>query len=148
MQQFEEIDILTLLPQRPPFVMIDKLLYCDKVVTKTDFRVREENIFCDNGRLTESGVIENIAQTCAARMGYINLFVMKDTVKLGFIGAIRNMELHRLPKLDELITTQITVREEIFQMTLVTAQVTVGDEIIASSEMKISITDIDSGKHE
>ena len=146
--QFEDIDILKLLPQRPPFVMIDRLLYCDKVVTKTDFLVREDNIFCDNGQLTESGLVENIAQTCASRVGYINLFILKDTVKLGFIGAIRNMEIHRLPKLNELITTQITVVEEVFQMTLVTAQVTIGEELIASSEMKISITDIDSGKYE
>ena len=146
--QFEDIDILKLLPQRPPFVMVDRLLYCDKVVTKTDFLVREDNIFCDNGQLTESGLVENIAQTCASRVGYINLFILKDTVKLGFIGAIRNMEIHRLPKLNELITTQITVVEEVFQMTLVTAQVTIGEELIASSEMKISITDIDSGKYE
>ena len=146
--QFEDIDILKLLPQRPPFVMVDRLLYCDKVVTKTDFLIRENNIFCDNGQLTESGLVENIAQTCASRVGYINLFILKDTVKLGFIGAIRNMEIHRLPKLNELITTQITVVEEVFQMTLVTAQVTMGKELIASSEMKISITDIDSGKYE
>jgi len=148
MQQFEEIDVLTLLPQRPPFVMIDKLLYCDKEVTKTAFLIREDSIFCDNGWLTESGLAENIAQTCAARMGYINIYILKNTVKLGFIGAIRNMEFLRLPRAGETVTTQITVMEEVFKMTLVTAQVTVGEELVASSEMKISITDIDSGKQE
>ena len=148
MLQFEEIDVLTLLPQRPPFVMIDKLLYCDKEVTKTAFQVCENTIFCDNGRLTESGMIENIAQTCAARMGYINLYILKDTVKLGFIGAIRNMEIRRLPQAGETVTTQITVMEEVFKMTLVTAQATVGEELIAASEMKISISDIESKKYE
>jgi predicted hotdog family 3-hydroxylacyl-ACP dehydratase len=140
--QFEEIDILDLLPQRPPFVMVDCLLHCDKVVTRTSLSVKEENIFCEKGLLTESGLIENMAQTCAARMGYINKYIYNDTVKLGFIGAIRNLEIVRLPRVNEILTTQITVVEEVFQMTLVNASVMIDDETIASCEMKISITDI------
>ena len=80
---FEDIDILTLLPQRPPFIMIDKLLSCDKIITKTRFLVRKDNIFIEQGRLTSSGLIENIAQTCAARMGYINQYIYKENIKLG-----------------------------------------------------------------
>ncbi|MDR3365364.1 MAG: pseudouridylate synthase [Prevotellaceae bacterium] len=143
---FEEVNILELLPQRPPFVMVDKLLYCDREATVTSLTVRDDNIFCDNGRLTEAGIIENIAQTCAARMGYINKYICNDTVKLGFIGAIRNMEIRRLPQIGELMTTKIIVVEEIFQMTLVRATAIAGDENIASAEMKISITDVESKK--
>jgi predicted hotdog family 3-hydroxylacyl-ACP dehydratase len=141
--KFEEIDILELLPQRPPFVMIDKLLHCDHDVTRTSYRVTGENIMCDNAQFTESGLIENIAQTCAARMGYINKYIYNDTVKLGFIGAIRNQEIFRLPQTGELLVTQITTIEEVFQMTLVNATITVGEELISSCEMKISITDIE-----
>jgi predicted hotdog family 3-hydroxylacyl-ACP dehydratase len=146
--KFDEINILELLPQRPPFVMVDVLLYCDRETTRTTLQVREENIFYDRGRLSESGLIENIAQTCAARMGYINKYIYRDTVKLGFIGAIRNMEIQRLPQLGEQIITQIDTLEEIFQMTLVSANITVGEELIASCEMKISITDIESKENE
>jgi predicted hotdog family 3-hydroxylacyl-ACP dehydratase len=128
--------------------MIDHLLAFDRVVTKTALSVREDNIFCDENRLTESGLIENIAQTCAARMGYINKYLSNDGVKLGFIGSIRNLEIFRRPKVGESIHTQIQVMEEIFQMTLVNATVTVGEELIASGEMKISITDIDRKEHE
>jgi predicted hotdog family 3-hydroxylacyl-ACP dehydratase len=122
--------------------MIDKLLHCDRDVTRTSYVVDGENIFCDNERFTESGLIENIAQTCAARMGYINKYIYNETVKLGFIGAIRNLEILRLPRIGELLVTQITTIEEVFQITLVNATITVGDELIASCEMKISITDV------
>ncbi|MDR2119756.1 MAG: pseudouridylate synthase [Tannerella sp.] len=142
MTPFDKIDIHDILPQRPPFVMIEKLLHVDDRITRTALHVREDNIFCEDGQLTESGVIENIAQTCAARMGYINKYVSNDTVKLGFIGSLRNMEIVRLPLAGETLVTQIDVREEIFRMTLVDATVRVGDELIASSEMKISVTDI------
>jgi predicted hotdog family 3-hydroxylacyl-ACP dehydratase len=146
--QFDEINVLDILPQQPPFVMIDTLLYCDRETTKTALLVREENIFCDNGHLSESGLIENIAQTCAARMGYINKYICRDTVKLGFIGAIRNMEIFRLPRTGEQLVTRIDTLEEIFRMTLVNACIQVGEELIASCEMKISITDIDSKENE
>jgi len=141
---FSEIDILTLLPQQRPFVLIDSMLTTDETITATSFLVGDDCIFCENGRLTESGIIENIAQTCAARMGYINKFLAHDSVKLGFIGAIRNLEIRRLPLAGQRIETKIEVLEEIFKMTLVAATVTHNSEIIASGEMKISLTDIDT----
>ena len=140
--EFEDINVLELLPQRLPFVMIDKLLYCDLEVTRTSFQVKEENIFCSNGRFSEPGLIENIAQSCAVRLGYIDVYTYKKAVRLGFIGAIRNLEIHRLPQIDELLITQIITKEEVFKMTLVNASIKVGEEIIASCEMKISTTDV------
>ncbi|MDR2118480.1 MAG: pseudouridylate synthase [Tannerellaceae bacterium] len=139
---FSGIDITDLLPQRRPFVLIDRLLDFDAERVQTSFEIREDTIFCEDGCLSESGLIENMAQTCAARMGYINKYVCGGTVKLGFIGAIRNMDIFRLPRVGEVVTTQIIVREEVFRMTLAEATVTVGGELIASGEMKISITDI------
>ncbi|MDR1859552.1 MAG: pseudouridylate synthase [Bacteroidales bacterium] len=141
---FEQIEVGELLPQRPPMVMIDRLLQCDPVVTQTALTVRPDNIFCDNGYLSEAGLLENIAQTCAARMGFINKYLQHDVVKLGFIGAIRNMEIFRLPASGEQLTTTVTVQEEIFRMTLVHAEIRIHAEVIASGDMKISITDINS----
>jgi predicted hotdog family 3-hydroxylacyl-ACP dehydratase len=140
---FEQVSIPELLPQRPPFVMVDKLLRCDREVAVTSLLVRSDNIFCDNGQLMEAGVVENIAQTCAARIGYINKYICKDTVKLGFIGAIRNMEILRLPQVGETITTRVETVKEVFKMTLVSAAVCIGKELISSAEMKIAITDIE-----
>ena len=141
--EFENINIEELLPQQRPFVMIDKLLYCDTQTTKTSFAVREDNIFAENGYLLEAGVIENIAQTCAVQSGNIDKCTDSDSVKIGFIGAIRNMTFIRLPKVGEILYTQVDTIAEVFQMTLVNATVRVEDEIIASGEMKISLTNIE-----
>ena len=93
---------------------------------------------------TASGIIENIAQTCAARIGYVNKYILKKGIQLGFIGAIRNLKLHRCPKVGETIQTTILTIEEIFGMTLVKAMVCVGDEILAESEMKIALSEMES----
>src|SRR5574344_2961465 len=120
---FSEINILELLPQQPPFIMVDKLLHFDEEKTVTQLTVRPDNLFYEDGRLTSSGLVENIAQTCASRIGYVNKYILKQSVKLGYIGAIRNLVIHRTPLLGEKLTTTIEVIEEIFKMTLVKATV-------------------------
>lgn len=142
--ELSNIDIHELLPQQEPFVMVGKLVYfeMDKTVTKTE--ILKDNIFVEDGVFTASGVVENIAQTCATRIGYINKYILKKGIQLGFIGAIRNLQLYRLPKVGEVIETTIITIEEVFGMTLVTATVRIGDEILAESEMKIAVSDVES----
>ena len=139
----EEIDILTLIPQRPPFVMVDRLLHFDTQTTITEFEVRADNIFVDDGKLSSEGLVENIAQTCAARMGYISL-MSHTPVKVGVIGAISNMAINFLPQCGVKLTTRIDLLEEVFQMTLVSASVVVGEEVVATANMKIALTDIEA----
>lgn len=141
---FAQIDILELLPQRPPFVLIDRLMHFDETTTVTQFAVPEAHLFVEAGELTASGLIENIAQTCAARMGYINCYIYKRTVKLGFIGAIRDLTVHRTPRVGELLTTTIRTIEEVFSMTLVEAEVRAAGELLVSARMKIALSDIDA----
>lgn len=136
MKTIENVSVMELLPQRPPFVMIDRLLSCEETITTTLLEVREENVFVVGNHLSAEGLVENIAQTCAARIGYLN-----DSVKLGVIGAVSNFEVFRTPRLGEHILTTIDVLEEMFNITLVKAVVKCGDEILAQSSMKIALMD-------
>jgi predicted hotdog family 3-hydroxylacyl-ACP dehydratase len=140
---FNQINIEELLPQRQPFIMIDKMLHFDKVLTVTGMKIAEDNMFVENGFLTESGIIENIAQTCAARMGYINKYICSDNVKIGFIGSINDLIINEHPQVGDELKTTIEVMSEIFAITLVNAKVEIGDRLITSCEMKIAITDMD-----
>ena len=139
--ELEKINILDLLPQRPPFIMVDTLTHLDETTTRTRLKVRADNILVENDELTESGVIENIAQSCAARMGYRSKYVCSDEVKIGFIGSINNLVINELPKVGEELQTTVEIVSEVFNITLVKTKVEVGDKLIASCEMKISITD-------
>ena len=136
----QEIPILELIPQRPPFVLVDRVVDFDWTRTTTSFLVRDDCLFVEEGMLISDGVVENVAQTCAARMGCIS-FIKGERVKLGFIGAVRNMSFLRQPVVGETLITSITVREEVFGMTMVDAEVRSGDEVIAKTEMKIALKD-------
>lgn len=143
--ELEAIDVLTLLPQRPPFVMIDCLTHFDEVLTASRFSVRADNLFMgDDGVLNSCALVENIAQTCAARMGYINQYILKNSVKLGFIGDIKHLKVLREARLGEELRTEVAVVQEVLQMTLVKATVKVGDETIVTADMKIAMTDIEA----
>ena len=143
MKAFEDISMRELIPQRPPFVMIDKLLSFDMVSTVTQLEIRDDNVFCKEGRLSAEGLMENIAQTCAARIGYINM-TKNETVKIGVIGSVNNYEIFRLPKVGEVIITTIEMMEEMFQVTMVKAIVKCGEETMSQANMKIAIIDQDA----
>ena len=136
--KFNEIDVLELLPQRPPFVMVDHLTDYSDTQSACCLTVRADNVFFENGCLTAPGLIEHIAQTCAARLGYYNCYVQKTGVRLGFIGEVKDLNILRLPHEGEMIETTIIVVQEIFDVTLVSAEVRVGAEVIATTLLKIA----------
>lgn len=135
----QSIDIHTLLPQQEPFVMVGRIEHFDMTCIRTTLTVAEGNIFVDADAMTASGVMENIAQACAARIGYINVYVLKKGVQIGVIGAIRNFGISRTPRVGETLTTEICVREEAFGMILADARVSVGEEVLATCDMKIAV---------
>lgn len=132
------IPVLDLIPQRPPFVMIDKLLYADDKKGISIFSIKKDTIFIENNYFSEAGLIENMAQTCAAHIGYLN---RNDAMKIGVIGSIKNLEIHQLPSYNQTIETSIEVTNIIFNTTIVTAKVMWNKTIIASCEMKVTITE-------
>ena len=136
---FKDIDIRTIIPQQASFVMVDRLIHFDNVFTKTEFEIRPDNLFVEDGKFLEAGLIENIAQTCAARMGYINTVILKDEVRLGFIGAMKSLIIHKLPAVYSLLETTVEVVNEVFNITLVNATTMCNGEVLVTCEMKISL---------
>ncbi len=133
------IDIHTLLPQQEPFVMVDTLVEFNERFTGTETTVRKENLFTDNGHFSATGLIENIAQTCAARIGYVNKYILKKGIQLGVIGAIRDLKIHALPRTGDRLTTRVEILEDVFGMTLAHATVTCNEKILVETQIKIAI---------
>ncbi|MGN6439245.1 MAG: 3-hydroxyacyl-ACP dehydratase [Agriterribacter sp.] len=129
-------DILPLIPQRAPFVMVDELVAAGETTGVTRFEVRQDNIFVQDGYLTEPALIENIAQTAAAHTGYV--FKEKnEPVPVGFIGAVQNLEIKKLPAVGDQIETEITIKNQVFDVTLISGKITSKEEEIAKCDMKI-----------
>ena len=119
--------------------MIDQLTWNDEKITRTGFLVKEDNIFVENERFCEPGLLENIAQTAAARAGYVSGLENKP-VQVGYIGAIKNLVIHSLPFVNDELVTEITVENQIFDVTLIKGRVSCNEVLLAECEMKIFIS--------
>lgn len=128
--------ILHYIPQRPPVVMIDTILHCEEREATTTFVVLADNLFVEDGVFTEAGILENIAQTAAAKVGY-DCEKLGVPVPPGFIGGIKNLEISRFPLVGQSIKTTIKIENEVFGITLISGTVLFEGEVIASAEMKI-----------
>ncbi len=128
--------IIDLIPQRSPIVMVDEFVGIQGKVSKTRFTIKQDNIFVDNDCFSECGLIEHIAQSAAARVGFIFKEQGKE-IPLGYIGAVNDFSVVSLPRLDDVIETELTVVQEVFNISLVEASCRVNNRHIASCRMKI-----------
>lgn len=134
------IDIHTLLPQQEPFVMVGRLVHYDAVQTVTETTVDERNILVDDGEFSATGLTENIAQTCAARIGYVNQYILRQDIAAGVIAAIAGEKIHRQPKVGETIRTTLTIDAEVFGMIMANATISVGQEnIVEVKNIKLKV---------
>lgn len=134
----EEIDILSLIPQKPPFVMVDELLFADDSITRTKFTVRHDNVFVVDGAFSEAGLMENMAQTAAAGSGKLAL-IEDRTVTTGYIGQVKNLEVFELPLIGDELQTETKMEVQVFDAGIVSGRVWHNEKLVAQCEMKIFI---------
>lgn len=127
-----------LIPQRKPIILVDRLLESDLEKSVSDFLIRKECVFVEDGVLVSAGLMENIAQTCALRIGYAN---RGQRVRIGVVGAVKNFSVGRFPAVGETLTT--TVKEVLYvdPALVVSAESRVGNETAATCEMKVFLVE-------
>lgn len=132
-------DIKEILPQRPPMLMVGGMPSFEMNDIVTEFAIGEDCIFVEDGKLLTAGLVENMAQSSAARIGYINKFILHKPVEIGFIGAVRNLSVFHNPSVGDVLETEIAVIEEIFGITMVKATVRVAGETVAEATLKTAL---------
>ena len=139
MSPFDKIAIGGILPQREPFLFVDRLVRYDDQGTVTAFTVPSEHLLVEDGHLTASGILENMAQSSAARIGYLCKYILHVPVRIGYIGAIRKFRVHRLPAVGETVHTTVVLVEDVFGISLADVTVRVGEEVIAEAALKTAL---------
>lgn len=124
-----------LLPQKFPFVMVDKMYDYTETSLISGFTIQKESIFFQDGNFVESGLIEHIAQSIALHTGY-QFFLKNEPAPTGYIGSIKDIEIRQLPKLGDEIQTTVSILQEFAGITLVDAVTKLNDIVIAAGQMK------------
>lgn len=131
-------NITAYIPQRTPIVMISGILEVKDNITRTGLQIAADNLFVEDGVLQSPGLLENMAQTAAARVGYIAQ--QENTpVPIGFIGAVKDFEVFDFPPAGSFIETTTEIQSQVFNATMVAAKVTLDGKTMAQCELKIFI---------
>jgi len=125
-----------LLPQQAPFVMIGQLLTADAQRTVSRFLVDSSSVLFNDGVFSEAGLIENIAQTAAAGVGY-HYQQEQQAAPIGYIAAVKDLRIARLPTAGDELTTEVKIKNQVLDFTIVQGSVRVGEELVAECEMRI-----------
>lgn len=127
------------LPQRAPFLLVDRLLACEQHFCHTDFTIPMEHPMVREGHLSEGGIMENIAQTCATHIGYLSRHL---PIRIGVVASVKNVEIISLPKVGAHLETTVEEQgEPIFSVSIYNAKVFSEGTLVAQGEMRVVLTD-------
>jgi predicted hotdog family 3-hydroxylacyl-ACP dehydratase len=142
------VDIKKYLPHRAPMLMVDMILEMDDEKVETVFEIKEGNIFLENDFFTESGLIENMAQTCSSVVAK-NYFIdenyndREDVNVVGFISGIKTLRIHNLPQVGTTIYTKALLVSQFitdsYSLCTMKCQTFRADEIILEGEITLFI---------
>ena len=132
---FDKDFVENLLPQKFPFVMVDKMYSYTETSLISGLKIQNDNIFFQNDSFLESGLIEHMAQSVALHTGY-QFYLKQEPAPTGYIGSIKDVEIKVLPKLYDEIQTTVSILQEFGGITLVDIVTKLNNIEIATGQMK------------
>ena len=123
------------IPQKFPFVMVSELSEYTENSLISGFTITEDNIFVQDGIFQASGLIEHQAQSVALHTGY-QYYLLGKEAPTGYIGVIKSFEAEFLPKVNDVLKSEVSILNELMGVTLVEIVTTIHGKFIAKSQMK------------
>ncbi|GAB0156357.1 flexirubin biosynthesis protein [Chryseobacterium sp. Alg-005] len=139
------INIHHYLPHRQPMLMADYILELTKESVITSFMITEKNVFVHNNTFAESGLIENMAQTCSSILGQ-SFFENPeaDTRVIGFITNIKKIEIFSLPKVGDKIISKASLISQYENICNIFCETFHDDQLLIRAEINLFIQEIKS----
>ena len=141
---------MQLIPQRNPFIMVDEFEATAPPTSKeslsgascaTSLHVRFDNYFMlANGELSESGLIEHVAQSASALAGYVATYEQgAERAPVGMIAELKHFNCLRRPHAGDQVNTHVTMGFSFGAMTLAHGISSIGDDVICEIDLKLFI---------
>jgi predicted hotdog family 3-hydroxylacyl-ACP dehydratase len=137
-----KIDAITLIPHRPPMLMIDCLVESSEGAACAEAALGEGHVGVSEGRVLESALVECVAQTAAAMKALAarrggNAVAGRGDTAPGLLAGVTAFRVFRRPAAGERLTIRIREDKQLGPMSLVTGRVLCGDEVVAEGQLKV-----------
>ena len=130
------VDSAPYLLQQPPFRFVDAIIRCTDYEASTEFVIRPDVCLLDDDKLTLAGVMENMAQSCAAWMGQ-QMVSHGESIRLLPLCAIHRMKMFRPVTVGDRLNTTVRLMDEDFGIVSMVAESYVSGEMVAQAEIKV-----------
>lgn len=138
------VDIQQYLPHREPMLMVDSILEIGNEEVITTFKIKGDNVFIENEKFSEVGLIENMAQTSSATFGHTFFESENKKVKvIGFITNIKSVKIHNTPKIGEEIISKAKLVSRFENICHISCQSFVENQMITEAEINLFIKEIE-----
>jgi predicted hotdog family 3-hydroxylacyl-ACP dehydratase len=137
------INIHNFLPHRKPMLMTDYILELTEEKVITSFEIKPDNIFVLNNEFVESGLIENLAQTCSSILG--QSFFQNPNVEtkvIGFITNIKKIEIFALPNVGDNIISKASLISQYENICHIFCETFINDKILIRAEINLFIQEL------
>jgi len=131
-------DIKSLIPQREPIIMLDKVVAYSENFIETLFYIKNDSVFIEDDCFQPSGIIENIAQSAAAKLG-VEQKKCKQKISLGYVAAIKNLDIFFLPQIKNTLRTTINITHRMNNIIVLRGNSFLENDAIAKCELKVFI---------
>ena len=133
------LPIERLLPQRPPMLLLDRLLSCTASEGTADARVSAGNLFrLPDDTIHEAALFELMAQAYAAVQGFQNSLAGKP-VSIGYLAGINRAVVHGVARVGDRLVVSVRQTALLPPFVRAEARVARGDETLAEGELTLFI---------
>ncbi|MBD79181.1 MAG: hypothetical protein CL840_09695 [Crocinitomicaceae bacterium] len=145
-EQYYGSNVTKLLPHQHPFVLISHLVEMVGNRAITQFKIPKDHLLIENGYLSETGLLENLAQTAALSAGFA-YFTGKEPEMgsyqppMGYMGSIKKIQIQRIPHYSEKLETRTVLLKSIksgqTEVVFCIGKISSGAEVLAHGEFKL-----------
>ncbi len=133
--------LLALLPQRPPMLLIDELVSVDSddscCEASTRLMVSADCALVYAGHLTEAGIVENLAQSAAAMIGWNNRNGAPPAIR--YLCQIKRFHIHSRPLVGDVLCSTVATSATAGGVVIVRCNSSIGDTTIVEGLLKIQL---------
>ncbi len=131
----QNTEIFSLLPHRPPLLLIDTLHSASAEVIEAGFTINSECIFLrDDNSLEEAASLEVLAQCFASGSGFFN-------IKWGYLASMRGMKIHGKAFLGDTLRAVVRPIAELEGIIVAEGELFCKEKLLVSGQFKVYIPD-------
>ena len=127
-----------LIPHRPPMRWVDDLVECTETTATVTTRFTPGHFAVSNGAVTETALVECVAQTVASALGQrLRAGGKSGAANQGMLAAVSNFKIVSLPPLDKTVTISVREVKRLGPMLLIAATISCEGQTIATGELSL-----------